>query len=62
MGKILNCQVDAKAWAYAVDMEMGPLPDMGRVGPKATIWLYEAEIEDVSIDNGQWGKESKKSG
>jgi hypothetical protein len=49
MGKILNCQVDASTWAYAVEMEMGPLPDMGRVGPETTIWLYETEIEDVII-------------
>lgn len=49
IGKILNCQVDASAWTYAVEMEMGPEPSMGRVGPETTIWLYETEIEDVII-------------
>lgn len=47
MGKILNCQIDSGMWAYAVEMEMGPLPEVGRVGPETTILLYETEIQDV---------------
>ncbi|BAZ20606.1 hypothetical protein NIES4073_14820 [Kalymmatonema gypsitolerans NIES-4073] len=47
MGKILNCQIDSGMWAYAVEMEMGPPPESGRVGPETTILLYETEIQDV---------------
>ena len=46
-GKILNCQLDSGMWAYAVEMEMGPPPEVGRVGPETTILLYETEIQDV---------------
>lgn len=49
IGKILNCQLDSGMWAYAVEMEMGPLPEMGRVGPETTILLYETEIQDVMV-------------
>jgi hypothetical protein len=47
MGKILNCQFDSGMWTYAVEMEMGPLPETGRVGPETTILLNETEIKDV---------------
>ncbi|WP_017318366.1 hypothetical protein [Mastigocladopsis repens] len=47
IGKIQNYQLDSGMWAYAVEMEMGPLPEMGRVGSETTILLYEAEIQDV---------------
>ncbi|ARV59615.1 hypothetical protein BZZ01_14125 [Nostocales cyanobacterium HT-58-2] len=47
MGKILNCQLDSGMWAYAVEMEMGPPPKVGRVGPETTILLYEAEIQGL---------------
>ncbi len=31
-------------WIYAVEMEMGPEPDFGRVGLETTILLHETEI------------------
>ncbi len=45
-GKVLNCHQDAGRWTYFVKMEMGPEPEMGRVGPETTVLLYETEIED----------------
>ncbi|MFH7027951.1 MAG: hypothetical protein ACHBN1_21770 [Heteroscytonema crispum UTEX LB 1556] len=47
MGKILHCRPDSGTWTYAVEMEMGPLPEMGRIGAETTILLYEMEIEEV---------------
>ncbi|MEC4819648.1 MAG: hypothetical protein SAK29_41215 [Scytonema sp. PMC 1069.18] len=47
IGKILTCQLDSGIWTYAVEMEMGPLPEVGRVGPETTVLLYETEIHDV---------------
>lgn len=31
-------------WIYAVEMEMGPEPNFGRVGFETTILLHETEI------------------
>lgn len=47
VGKILNCHLDSGIWTYAVEMEMGPLPEMGRVGSETTILLYETEIQGI---------------
>lgn len=44
VGKIKNYQPNSKSWAYTVEMEMGPLPEMGRVGFETTILLQEADI------------------
>lgn len=33
-------------WIYAIEMEMGPEPDFGRVGFETTILLHETEIHD----------------
>ena len=46
MGKVLNYHQDSGTWTYFVEMEMGPEPEMGRVGQETTILLYETEIED----------------
>lgn len=43
-GIVKNCQPYARTWAYAVEMELGPEPEMGRIGSEATILLIEAEI------------------
>ncbi|HEY9612694.1 hypothetical protein [Allocoleopsis sp.] len=34
-----------QSWIYAIEMEMGPEPDFGRVGFETTILLHEAEIQ-----------------
>ncbi len=34
-----------QSWLYAIEMEMGPEPDFGRVGFETTILLHEAEIQ-----------------
>lgn len=47
VGKIKNYRPDAGTWTYAVEMEMGPLPDVGRVGFETTIILYESDIQAV---------------
>ena len=47
MGKIKALRPDAESWAYAIEMEMGPMPEMGRIGAETTIWLQEADIRDI---------------
>lgn len=47
MGKVINYQQDSGMWTYAVEMEMGPEPEMGRVGPETTILLYETELDNA---------------
>lgn len=47
MGTILNYQLDSGTWFYAVEMEMGPEPPMGRVGAETRILLHEADIQEV---------------
>lgn len=46
-GKIKTYLPDAGCWAYEIEMELGPEPDMGRVGPETTIVLYEADIQGL---------------
>lgn len=47
VGIIKNYCLDAGSWSYAVQMEMGPEPEMGRIGYETTILLNETEIEGV---------------
>lgn len=45
VGRIKHYKPDSNTWAYAVEMEMGPKPDFGRVGAETTIVLHESEID-----------------
>ena len=45
IGTIKNYRPAANTWTYAVEMEMGPEPDFGRVGSETTVLLDEAELE-----------------
>lgn len=47
VGMIKNCQPESGTWTYAVEMELGPEPEMGRVGSETTILLDEADILKV---------------
>lgn len=47
VGTIKNSRPDSGTWTYAVEMEMGPVPEMGRVGFETTILLNEADIQGV---------------
>ncbi len=47
IGTIKNLRPDSGTWTYAVEMEMGPLPDVGRVGFETTILLQESDIQGV---------------
>lgn len=45
IGTIKNYQLDSRSWTYAVEMELGPEPDMGRIGSETTILLNEVDIQ-----------------
>ncbi|MFB2894638.1 hypothetical protein ACE1CI_17145 [Aerosakkonemataceae cyanobacterium BLCC-F50] len=47
MGKIINYYPEPNSWQYAVQMELGPEPDFGRIGYETTILLNESEIDAV---------------
>ena len=47
VGTIKNCRSESSTWTYAVEMELGPEPDMGRIGSETTILLHEADIHEV---------------
>lgn len=47
IGTIKNLRPSSGTWTYAVEMEMGPLPEMGRVGFETTILLQESDIQGV---------------
>jgi len=38
----------SQAWTYVVEMELGPEPDMGRVGSETMIPTPEADIHEVN--------------
>ncbi len=46
-GRVKSYQPDADSWFYSVEMEMGPEPDMGRIGFETTILLHETDITGV---------------
>lgn len=46
-GKIKHYKPDAGTWVYAVEMDMGIPPEMGRIGLETTILLHEADIQAV---------------
>ncbi|MFB2935353.1 hypothetical protein ACE1B6_08740 [Aerosakkonemataceae cyanobacterium BLCC-F154] len=47
IGRIINYHPDSNSWRYAVEMELGPEPDFGRIGYETTILLNESEINAV---------------
>ncbi|WP_026735549.1 hypothetical protein [Fischerella sp. PCC 9605] len=47
MGKILSFQPDSGTWTYAIEMEMGEAPEMGRLGAETIILIHETEIQGV---------------
>ncbi len=47
VGKILGYRPESGTWAYAVEMEMGPEPPMGRIVAETRLLLHEAEIQGV---------------
>lgn len=44
VGKILSYQPAYTTWTYAIEMEMGPEPSMGRIGAETRIVLDESDI------------------
>lgn len=47
VGIIKSCRPESGTWTYAVQMELGPEPEMGRVGSETTILLLEADMHEV---------------
>ena len=47
VGTIRSSQPESGTWTYAVEMELGSEPDMGRIGSETTILLHEADIHKV---------------
>ncbi|MCU0534110.1 MAG: hypothetical protein MUD14_09465 [Hydrococcus sp. Prado102] len=43
-GTVKTYQPDSGTWLYLIEMEMGPEPDMGRIGNETRIFLPEADI------------------
>ncbi len=43
-GVIKNYQLEAGSWAYVIEMEMGPEPEIGRVGCETTVCLFETDL------------------
>lgn len=48
-GIVKNCFLDSGMWVYAVEMELGPEPEIGRVGAEATILLHQTELQEVGL-------------
>ncbi len=47
VGTVKSYQPDSNTWSYAIEMDMGPEPDFGRVGSETTILLLEADVQSV---------------
>lgn len=48
-GTIIGYKPESGRWIYAVEMEMGPEPPMGRIGAETRLLLDEIEIQ-AAID------------
>lgn len=46
-GKIKSCFRQSGMWLYLVEMELGPEPEMGRIGPETTIVLHQTELQPI---------------
>lgn len=46
-GTIKDFRFEAGIWTYAIEMILGPEPDMGRIGSETTILLHEADLQEV---------------
>ncbi|CAD5965227.1 hypothetical protein PCC9214_03448 [Planktothrix tepida] len=44
-GIIKNYFLSSGRWVYLVEMELGPVPDMGRIGFETTILLSQTDLE-----------------
>lgn len=43
-GVVQTYRPDSGGWIYTVEMEMGPAPDVGRIGYETTIVLPETDM------------------
>lgn len=53
IGTIKSFQPTSGTWMYRVEMELGPEPEMGRIGSETTVLLYESDIDKVAIAKEQ---------
>ncbi|WP_242042334.1 hypothetical protein [Leptolyngbya sp. FACHB-541] len=53
IGTIKSFQPTFGTWMYRVEMELGPEPEMGRIGSETTVLLYESDIDEVAIAKEQ---------
>ncbi len=58
-GAIKNYQFGPGYVTYLIEMEMGPEPEMGRIGAETTICLFESDLKSVedklgSRQGSQW--------
>jgi hypothetical protein len=49
IGTVKSLQPTAGTWMYRVEMELGPEPQMGRIGSETTVLLYESDIDEMAI-------------
>lgn len=43
-GVVRNYRRSGNAWEYLIEMEMGEMPVMGRIGYETMLWLAESEL------------------
>ncbi|HEY9696247.1 MAG TPA: hypothetical protein V6D10_03225 [Trichocoleus sp.] len=43
-GTIRSYHPESGSWKYLVEMEMGPEPDVGRIGYETTVLLLESDL------------------
>lgn len=49
-GTVKHFRPDAGSWLYTVQMEMGPEPEMGRIGYETTVVLSETDLSALESD------------
>lgn len=46
-GTVRNSKLESGCWTYLVEMDMGPEPEMGRIGYETTVWLFESDVDSI---------------
>jgi hypothetical protein len=44
IGTVKNQQCESGCWTYLIEMDMGPEPEIGRVGCETTVQLFETDL------------------
>lgn len=43
-GIVRTSKLESGCWTHLIEMDMGPEPEVGRIGYETTVWLFESDL------------------